>query len=574
MAYYPATSFVPQFTSDAGVPLSGGSITAYVAGTSTPTAMYIDSAGTSGGTSIALNARGEPTVSGNTVVIWLDTDVSYKFVLKDASAVTKWTVDAISNAQYQIDGDTPATFFITKGLRVVNSIAALAALDKTEFTRAFVTGYYAAGDGGGGIYLEDPSDTTSANNGGTIIVASDGGRWKLFHNDEIWVEQFGAKGDGVTNDLAAIQAAMDYIEDTGRAGIVRLRGDRTYGISAALSQVRGVSLLGMGTPFTYALADNVDGARIKWLGAGSGKMLQQRNRWTGQLKNIIFDGNDLATMGIESIGACEGMYESILVENIAAGSSAWFLTTTGALYPDAVTQWPSCALNTFKNCVIRDVAGNGMVWDGTLDGGNATVGAITQNLLINCRFQGGNNGVGFVLNKCCDTNWSMGGEYTSVSGASGAGVVINYSAVNDETYGNNFYGGVFASSDGTGIGIQCTNNTAHNMVYGGYLSFAGTRVNNVSGTGKVKLVDCSDLSGVTFSAASTPTPGASPWTYTNTDPYAKEFTFWAGTISAVSRVRAGISSGVGTGAATYLLQPGDGITITHSVAPNVLVMPQ
>lgn len=98
MAYYPATSFVPQFTSDAGVPLSGGTITAFEAGTSTPTAMYIDNIGTSAGTSIALNARGEPTVSGNTVVIWLDTTVSYKFVLKDASAVSKWTIDSISNA--------------------------------------------------------------------------------------------------------------------------------------------------------------------------------------------------------------------------------------------------------------------------------------------------------------------------------------------------------------------------------------------------------------------------------------------------------------------------------------------
>lgn len=96
--YYPATSFVPQFTSDAGVPLSGGTITAFVAETSTPTAMYIDSIGTSAGTSITLNARGEPTVSGNTVVIWLDAAVSYKFVLKDASAVSKWTVDGISNA--------------------------------------------------------------------------------------------------------------------------------------------------------------------------------------------------------------------------------------------------------------------------------------------------------------------------------------------------------------------------------------------------------------------------------------------------------------------------------------------
>lgn len=106
MAYYPATSFVPQFTSDAGVPLSGGTIKAYIAESSTLTPMYIDGDGTSGGNTITLNARGEPQVSGNTVVIWLDSEISYKFVLADASAVNKWTIDNISNPNYGLSNTT------------------------------------------------------------------------------------------------------------------------------------------------------------------------------------------------------------------------------------------------------------------------------------------------------------------------------------------------------------------------------------------------------------------------------------------------------------------------------------
>lgn len=105
MAYYPATSFVPQFFTDAGVPLSGGSITAYVAGTTTPTNMFIDDAGTSAGSVITLNARGEPLVSGNTVVIWLDSEVAYKFVLKDASGVSKWTIDDIATPGGDLSGE-------------------------------------------------------------------------------------------------------------------------------------------------------------------------------------------------------------------------------------------------------------------------------------------------------------------------------------------------------------------------------------------------------------------------------------------------------------------------------------
>lgn len=105
MAYYPATPFVPQFFNDAGVPLSGGSVTAYLAGTTTPTNMFIDDAGTSAGSVITLNARGEPAVSGNTVVIWLDDAVAYKFVLKDASSASKWAIDDISNPGGQLRVD-------------------------------------------------------------------------------------------------------------------------------------------------------------------------------------------------------------------------------------------------------------------------------------------------------------------------------------------------------------------------------------------------------------------------------------------------------------------------------------
>lgn len=95
--------------------------------------------------------------------------------------------------------------------QVVSSISALRGLLKTSASKsAFVTGYYAAGDGGGGTYYLDAADTTSADNGGTLIVAADGGRWKLVHGGGVSVRAFGAKGDDVANDAAAIQAATVY----------------------------------------------------------------------------------------------------------------------------------------------------------------------------------------------------------------------------------------------------------------------------------------------------------------------------------------------------------------------------
>lgn len=85
----------------------------------------------------------------------------------------------------------------------VTSIAALKLVDKTKYTVIQVNGYYTAGDGGGGVYWYDSSDTVSADNGGTIIVATDGARWKLFRLSTLSVKQFGAKGDGITDDATA-----------------------------------------------------------------------------------------------------------------------------------------------------------------------------------------------------------------------------------------------------------------------------------------------------------------------------------------------------------------------------------
>lgn len=93
----------------------------------------------------------------------------------------------------------------------VDNITALKAQLKTGQTALYTKGYYAVGDGGGGFYWYDSTDTTSADNGGSIIVATDGGRWKLNSvNGVINVKQWGAKGDGATNDSARVQAAVDY----------------------------------------------------------------------------------------------------------------------------------------------------------------------------------------------------------------------------------------------------------------------------------------------------------------------------------------------------------------------------
>jgi hypothetical protein len=78
-----------QFFNASGSPLVGGKVYTYAAGTTTPLATYQDSSGTVSNTNpIILDSRGECN-------LWLLPATAYKYVLKDSTDATIWTVDNI-----------------------------------------------------------------------------------------------------------------------------------------------------------------------------------------------------------------------------------------------------------------------------------------------------------------------------------------------------------------------------------------------------------------------------------------------------------------------------------------------
>ena len=93
-----------QFIDAAGVPLAGGFLYTYVAGTTTPQATYTDStSATANSNPIVLDSRGEAN-------IWLSS-ANYKFKLTDSEGTEIWTVDNIAAPSTAL---SPVFIFNTK----------------------------------------------------------------------------------------------------------------------------------------------------------------------------------------------------------------------------------------------------------------------------------------------------------------------------------------------------------------------------------------------------------------------------------------------------------------------------
>ena len=172
---------------------------------------------------VAFDEIAEPTVAERTSKVW-GFDSSGDPALVDAPTISTSVDVTVTNA------------------------ASLSAVDTSSMSNndvGIMLGYYTAGDDGGGIYWLDTSGNlgASAENGGTIIAATGGTNnyWRLLNDCFYSVKQFGAKGDGSTDDATAIQAALDAAID----GTVVYFPDGTYWIDAKLIlDTDGVTLRG------------------------------------------------------------------------------------------------------------------------------------------------------------------------------------------------------------------------------------------------------------------------------------------------------------------------------------------
>lgn len=209
-----------QFLDVNGIPLAGGLIYTYAADTTTPQATYTDGTGTT--------QNPNPVVldSGGFASIWLVRGQYYKLVAESSSNVSQWTQDNV--------GD------------LVNSI-----LNANGYISNALTSY-------------------------ELTTVSRTYQDKL--SDFINVRDFGATGNGTTDDTAAFQAAMTYLSGIG-GGTLWVRSG-IYKISNSITIPANTRIVGEGmwnTQLTIASTFPLTATGVLIGTAGIGPIIEDLN---------------------------------------------------------------------------------------------------------------------------------------------------------------------------------------------------------------------------------------------------------------------------------------------------------
>lgn len=401
-----------QFFDNNGVPLSGGKLHVYEAGTTTLAVTYTSrSASTPNSNPIILDSAGRVSEE-----IWVDPGVFYKFTLSDANSVVLWTKDNIP------------------GIIAEDTLSADIISYNPPFTGA-VTSNYTVAD-------------------------------KLAQY--VSVKDFGAVGDGITDDTVAIQTAIDALQNANGGRLMFPNGE--YYITSTLNigdatplspnnTLAPVMLEGMGPVSGVGYASPSNCAIIKSNVAGPAIQFNATLGWG--LKNFafIFTTNSTSAIAAQFNDVESGEADGLVVLNCPGLTHLVFYS------------WgtKNVTLNNFSNIfVYMDTSPAGAIAL-HLNADNAGSNDVANNNFTNVHVQPGlADHIGVYLGYC-DTNIFVNYSFNPLVGFLPAkALVFDYTQDPNNFFPNFnlFFGGSPYASSVESIGTPAIAPPTANIWYG------------------------------------------------------------------------------------------------------------